>query len=418
MPTGTAASPADTDEGFDLQSFMAAEWPMDDEEDLADAGTAASPAEAQGGPAPESAQADPPATGEGAEVSVRPEAEAAAPEGHEPPVGEHKPEPEAKQAEAPQYQSQAFAIRADGKDVTVPGAETRVFADGSRLHVLTDDALRRYIQPRLRDPDTVQKYRLESERQIAELKAAADPQNSPVVQSASKAMAFIEALLAEDLADGDAQDRVLNKLHQWKQGYPVWKAQQERDSERARADAILTARDSVQPEPDAYATEAAARENDERMGASLHGYLSTLLKDQKYQGVTQDSVTALMEDAWEQRHSFVLQADQDYPDHGLKKGDYFFDFTPLEKSLARARARDVKIAADMDALRKQVQDKIPEVAAVARENAAALGATRRPASGTRPTGERPTTKQKDDDEIPPWSDFKEAFMAADLLTDD
>lgn len=418
MPTGTAASTAETDEGFDLHTFMADEWPLDDEEDVAPAGTADSPVEVKVDPAPEGAQADPPATGAGAEEVVQPEAEAVTPEGQAPPEGEPKPEPEVKQPEAPQFQSLPLAFKADGREVTVQGAETRVFQDGSRLHLLTDDAWKRIIQPRLRDPDTVQKYRLDSERTIAELKAAGDPQNNPVVQAASKAMAFIEALLAEDLADGDAQDRVLNQLHQWKQGYPTWKAQQERDAERARADAILNARDSVQPEPDAYATEAAARENDERMGTSLHGYVAGLLKDPKYQGVTQDSVTALMEDAWEQRQRYVLQADQDYPDHGLKKGDYFFDFTPLEKSLARAHARDVKIAGEMDALRKQMQQKIPEVAAVAQQNAATLATSRRPAPGSRPTGERPATKQKDEDEIPAWGDFKEAFMAADLLTDD
>jgi hypothetical protein len=411
MPSGTANAPA---QDFDVNDFLADEW---GEGEKTEEAASESPATDEASPAAE-AQAGEVVPGAGeSEEQVQPAAEAAEPVSAEaPPAGEPTPEP--AKAEAPQFEAQPFTFKADGRSITAPGAETRVYPDGSRLHVLTDDALRRYVQPHLADRGAILERETGYKRRIAELEAGTDAQNNPVVQSASAAMKFVEDLLQHDLSDPTAADAVLDSLYGWQQQYPVWKAQQERDAERARNAAILSAREGVQAEPDPYDAQRQEEAIQEEVHGGMHQHLSGLLADPRFSGLTQQSANAVWEDARENWRHYVFVAQQDMPEIGVQKGGMYHDFRPLERVLARARERDLAYQQEVERIKQEVQQKIPEVAAVARENAAALGAKRPTATGARSTGARPEKTVKQDDEIPAWEKFKDDLWAADLLADD
>lgn len=398
MATGT---PTSTDEFEDL------DWNLLDEEDDA---VPESPAEADEGPA--DAQA-PESEGAG-EEAAQPAADAAP---DDTPEGE-SPESATPEPEAPEPERTPFGFKADGKQVDVPGAETLSYPDGRRFHVIPEDSFNRVVRHHLADRNQFRQRELAYEQRLAEMTAASDPQNNATVQAASKAMQFVEALLAEPMeSDSNAAEKVLLELIKLKEQYPVWKAQQERDGEKQRADAILAARDNVRLEPDEYEREQQQVHVDTALHQGMSQFLTSTLTNEAFKGLPQAELDDVIAEAWENRQRYVHVANEDVPEVGIAKGQPYYDFRPMLASLERAANRAQRYRSEVEGVKKQFQPRMQEVAKVAQQNAAALKTNKPTAGAARPKGERTSGEPKKNG-TPKWEDFHDTFMATDLLADD
>lgn len=250
--------------------------------------------------------------------------------------------------------------KADGKEIEVP--RSQVFTDpntGEEWILFPAKEGQRTLQHHLADRGAWREEKKGLLQQLADL----NPEHNEQVIKAREMTEFFWSLVEK------SDDEVLELVDKMRSGKGEWEARMKAKSLEER----LNARESVTVDPDPELQQIQQEELTTKVRGSLRQNLNELLSAPELSGLIE--LDEAEEDLWELRNNFIFEAEKDYPDQGIRKGEIVFDMDYVAKHLERQAERI-----------KRVRENARRAKEVERENARKLeGAkTKTPAPKTPP----------------------------------
>lgn len=290
---------------------------------------------------------------------------------------EEEPEAPAEPVDwQPPEGGEPFAFRVDGTDVEVPGALR--YEHG--IYVPTDAWT--IVQKHLADREVISARERQFEQRIQSL----DPARHPDVLQAQETLKAFQALLQQGPIE------VAKWLDNYEQNRPLLEAQIQLAATRAQLEARSQQMGDTEFEQQA-----------EQLSQQLPGYLkqnieAAIAADPAMKDLV-GATDAVFEQLWPMAEMLFFEADRDYPEHGVRRGQIIV----RPDVLSRLLKQQASTRAEM----KRLQ-------AAARTNAKATGKTKTaPTVSTRgrpiPAGQSKAYQPGD------TRSWKEDFLASDLL---
>lgn len=319
------------------------------------------------------------APAEGAESSNEPDAAA---EGAEAPAADGSPAaPAAPAPWQPPAGGQPFRFRADRREVEVPGA-----IEYDHGIYVPKDAWNGVVSRHLADRDEISRVITGLQRQVEER----DPERHPeVIQARVTLQKFVELF-----------DKGPDAVAQWLDHYAVNRPLLEAQIEK---EALLAQLQSRNQQVSATDQEAQTAE----VAAQLPGYveqnITALISQIPGLSELKGSEQQLVQQLWPYARSFLMEADRDYPERGIRQGQ----IVPRRDVLEQLLKQEADRRAEVKRLQKGGQHN--RAATAKATSPKTLPARGRPV----PAGQRKTFKPGID-----VSEAKDDFMDFDPLADE
>jgi hypothetical protein len=334
--------------------------------------------ESEGAEPAEGMEGEPPPTDPDAPAEVEDGAAELTLEGEQP-AGEGEPAA-APPVWTPPEGGEPFTFRADGREVTVPGAlkyEHGIYVPA--------DAWNGVVQQHLADRGVWQQQRQAYEQQIAQL----DPQAHPVVLQAQATVQAFKELLDKGPLE------VAKWLDQFERNRPLLEVQIQNQALSAQLEART--RGHVQQEQEQLVQQVA-----DALPGYLEQHIEALISQTPELAALKGSAGKLREALWPYAQMLFIEAppDRDLPEHGLRRGQIGVNRAVLSQMLGQQAAHAAEV--------KRLE-------AAARHNAAATGRRQPPPTVT--TRGRPAPAGKTAPPPASAQAWKDDFLSADLLAD-
>lgn len=263
-------------------------------------------------------------------------------------------------APAAEPAGEPFTFRADGKEFTIPGAQK--FPEGVYIPTEAVGKLQEHLADRRGLNDRI--------RQLEQKLQNADPSRNEEVLRARALINQITALMDQ------GPEKMAEWLDNLEQNRPILEA-------KAQADALKRQLEQYQTRETSAQTEQQATELAGQMEAALGQHLDAVLKDPEIATLGLDS-NRLKVRLYRMAEQLFGEADRDYPEYGIRKGDLTINLELLRAEVNDAAALARQYQGQAVAKQKAKAANAPAVNAGSPPPVVAGSKTAAPRTGGRP----------------------------------